>query len=292
MQKAASAGSRILADGGSALDAVETAVSVMEDDPVFNAGTGSALTCIGTVEMDAAIMDGRNLSAGAVALVRNIKNPIHLARLVMQNTDHVLLAGKTAEELGKAFRLPTANPITARRRKAFVEMKNPRVIGRVPWLKKNPRLIREHPGILKHDTVGAVAVDTDGNFASAASTGGMAMKLPGRIGDTPLIGSGLYSDNRLGTTTATGWGEIAVKLSLSRTMCLLMGDGLSATKAAENCVRMASARLRGHAGIIAIDRKGGIAAVHNTAYMPWAYSTPEMKLPKANFRGKIVSRLH
>ncbi|HYB67636.1 MAG TPA: isoaspartyl peptidase/L-asparaginase [Candidatus Acidoferrales bacterium] len=291
VQKAASAGSKVLADGGCALDAVEAAVSVMEDDPIFNAGTGSALTCVGTVEMDAAIMDGRNLSAGAVALIRNTKNPIHLARVVMENTDHVLLAGKTAEKLGKAFRLPTANPITARRRKAFNETKKDPRVGRFAWLRKNPELIRDYPGILGHDTVGAVAVDKDGNYASAASTGGMAMKLPGRIGDTPLIGSGLYSDNQLGTATATGWGEIAVKLSLSRTVCLMMGDGLSATKAAETCVQMASERLRGHAGIIAIDRMGKVAAVHNTAYMPWAYSTPSMKLPRASFRGRIVSRL-
>ena len=291
VQKAASAGSRVLAGGGCALDAVEAAVSVMEDDPIFNAGTGSALTCIGTVEMDAAIMDGRDLSAGAVALVRNIKNPIHLARVVMEKTDHVLLAGMTAEKLGKAFRLPTANPVTARRRKIFYEMKKRPGMGRLAWRKRNRKLIREHPGILEHDTVGAVAVDVDGNFASAASTGGMAMKLPGRIGDTPLIGSGLYSDNQSGTATVTGWGEIAVRLSLSRTMCLMMGDGLSATRAAETCVRMASERLRGHMGIIAIDRKGRFAAVHNTAYMPWAYSNLSMKLPKANFRGKIVHRL-
>ena len=291
VKKAASAGSSILADGGCALDAVEAAVSVMEDDPIFNAGIGSALTRVGTVEMDAAIMDGRDLSAGAVALIRNTKNPIHLARIVMQNTDHVLIAGQTAERLGKAFHLPAANPITARRLKAFNQIKKKPAISRLAWLKKNPILIREHPGILEHDTVGAVAVDADGNFASAASTGGMAMKLPGRIGDTPLIGSGLYSDNLSGAATATGWGEIAVKLSLSRTVCLMMEDGLSATKAAETCVRMASERLHGHAGIIAIDRKGRIAAVHNTAYMPWAYSTPSMDMPKASFTGRIAFRL-
>ncbi len=291
VQKAASAGSKVLATGGCALDAVETAVSVMEDDPIFNAGKGSALTYVGTVEMDAAIMDGRDLSAGAVALIRNTKNPVHLARIVMENTDHVLLAGKTAEKLGRAYCLPTANPITAKRRKAFAEMKRNPIKGRLEWLKRSPRLIREHPEILGHDTVGAVAVDRGGNFASAASTGGMAMKLPGRIGDTPLIGAGLYSDNQAGTATATGWGEIAVKLALSRTTCLMMGEGLSATRAAEACVRMASTRLHGHAGVIAIDRTGKMAAVHNTAYMPWAYSTSTMKLPKASVRGKIVSRL-
>ena len=117
------------------------------------------------------------------------------------------------------------------------------------------------------------------------------MKLPGRIGDTPLVGSGLYSDNRSGAATVTGWGEIAVKLALSRTMCLMMESGMAAPKAAEKCVRMASSRLRGHAGVIAIDRRGRIAAVHNTAYMPWAYASASMKKPMAYIRGKTVARV-
>ena len=290
VQRAASEGSRVLVNGGSALDAVEAAVRVMEDDTIFNAGTGSALTCLGTVEMDAAIMDGRELSAGAVALVRRVKNPIRLARIVMENTDHVLLAGASAERLAKSFRLPSTNPITARRRQALARIRKAAGRGRVPWLKKNRALLHEHPALLGHDTVGAVAVDAAGNFASASSTGGMAMKLPGRIGDTPLIGSGLYSDNRAGAATVTGWGEIAVKLGLSRTMCLMMEGGMSATKAAEKCVRMASSRLHGHAGIIAIDCAGGIAAVHNTAYMPWAYASTSMPTPRAYGLGKRVAR--
>jgi beta-aspartyl-peptidase (threonine type) len=263
----------------------------MEDDPIFNAGRGSALTCIGTVEMDAAIMDGRTLSAGAVALVRSTKNPIRLARTVMQNTDHVLIAGRTAEKLAKAFHLSSTNQITARRRRALASLKKNPTGARSAWIKRNSRLIREHPEILGHDTVGAVAVDANGDFAAASSTGGMIMKLPGRIGDTPLIGSGLYADNRCGTATATGWGEVAVRLVLSSTVCFMMAQGLSAPKAAQACVGMASKRLKGHAGIIAIDRKGRVAAVHNTAYMPWAYWTNSMKRPEAKSRGRLVCRL-
>ena len=291
VENAARDGFRVLADGGCALDAVESAVKVMENDPIFNAGKGSALTCRGTVEMDAAIMDGRKLSAGAVALVRRVKNPVQLARIVMENTDHVLLAGLTAERLAKAFRLPSTNPITAKRRRALAMARRTAGHGRVAWLRRNDVLLRNHPEIPSHDTVGAVAVDAAGNFASAASTGGMAMKLPGRIGDTPLIGSGLYSDNRSGAATVTGWGEIAVKLGLSRTMCLLMETGMSASGAAVKCVRLASSRLHGHAGIIAIDRHGGIAAVHNTAYMPWAYASASMKGISAYGRGRRVARI-
>jgi len=291
VQKAAQEGSRLLASGGSALDAVERAVSVMEDDPIFNAGRGSALTFIGTVEMDAAIMDGGQLSAGAVAMVRRVKNPVQLARLVMENTDHVLLAGPTAERLAKAFHLPSINPMTPKRLGALRKMKALSAKGKVPWLKRNRRLLTQHREILPHDTVGALALDADGNFASAASTGGMAMKLPGRIGDTPLIGAGVYADNKSGSATVTGWGEVAVKLALSKSVCTMMENGLSAPRAADRCVRMASRRLHGHAGIIAIDREGRIAAVHNTAYMPWAYSTSSMEEARAYARGRVVERV-
>jgi beta-aspartyl-peptidase (threonine type) len=264
----------------------------MENDPVFNAGKGSSLTFIGTVEMDAAIMDGRDLSAGAVALVRSVKNPVRLARLVMENTDHVLLAGRSAERLAKAFSLPSANPITQERRRMLLKFKKGPLNARLSWVNKNPKLLRERPEIIRRDTVGAVAVDSKGNFAAAASTGGTTMKLPGRIGDTAQIGSGLYSDNRCGAATVTGWGELAIKLALSRTVCLMMERGLPATRAAELAVRTASKRLKGDAGVIAIDRHGQVAAVHNTPFMPWAFSTVEMESPKASSRGKMVAPLH
>ncbi len=288
---AASAGSRILADGGSAVDAVEAAVSVMEDDSVFNAGRGSSLTYAGTVEMDAAIMDGSNLSAGAVALIHKVKNPVQLARLVMEKTDHVLLAGRSAEMLAKAYSLPMTNPITPERRRTLFRFKKEPLKAGLPWVKMNPALLEEHPEIIKHDTVGAVAVDEKGDFAAAASTGGTTMKLPGRIGDTPQIGSGLYADNTSGAATVTGWGEIAIRLTLSKAVCLMMERSLPASRAAELAVRTASKRLKGQAGVIAIDRKGRMATVHNSPFLPWAFSTTKMRSPRAASRGKIVARL-
>jgi beta-aspartyl-peptidase (threonine type) len=286
---ATSAGVEILRCRGSALDAVERAVLLMEDNPVFNAGKGSSLTVAGTVEMDAAIMDGRDLSAGAVALLHKVKNPIRLARLVMEKTDHVLLAGEKAEELATAFSLPLANPETAYRRSLLLKLKKDNTDPRASWIEKNRKLLAQHPELLRKDTVGAVAVDNENNFAAAASTGGPTMKLPGRIGDTPQIGSGLYSDNRVGAATVTGLGEVAVRLVLSKTVCSLMESGLTAQAAAVRAVETASKRLRGEAGVIAIDCNGRVAAVHNTPLMPWAFSTTRMNRPKTHPYGKIVA---
>jgi beta-aspartyl-peptidase (threonine type) len=291
VRRAAAAGSRILARGGSALDAVEAAVIVMEDDPVFNAGKGSSLTYTGTVEMDAAIMDGRDLSAGAVALLHAVKNPIRLARLVMENTDHVLLAGENAERFARAFSLPRTNPITAERRRRYLMFKKGHVDARIGWIRKNRPLIDEHPEILEGDTVGAVAVDVEDNYAAASSTGGVMLKLPGRIGDTPQIGCGLYCDNSSGAATVTGVGEVAIRLAMSKEVCSLMEQGRPAAEAAAVAVRKASERLKGHAGVIAIDRAGRVATVHNTPFMPWAISTVEMRKPKSGSRGRIVAAL-
>jgi beta-aspartyl-peptidase (threonine type) len=291
VRRAAAAGSRILALEGSALDAVEEAVVVMEDDPVFNAGKGSSLTFTGTVEMDAAIMDGRELSAGAVALLHTVKNPIRLARLVMENTDHVLLAGESAETFARAFSLPRTNPITAERRRRYLMFKKGHVDARIGWIRKNRPLIAEHPEILEGDTVGAVAVDAEGNFAAASSTGGVMLKLPGRIGDTPQIGCGLYCDNTSGAATATGVGEVAIRLAMSKEVCSLMEGGRPAAEAAALVVKKASSRLKGHAGVIAIDRTGRVATVHNTPFMPWAISTVDRRKSRSSSRGRIVAAL-
>ncbi len=288
---AASTGNDILKRGGMALDAVEEAVALMEDNPVFNAGKGSSLTAIETVEMDAAMMDGRDLSAGAVALVREVKNPIRLARLVMEKTNHVLLAGECAERLARIFSLPRSNPVTAERRRILRRYRERPPPIRVAWIRRNLRLVEEHPELIPHDTVGAVAVDHEGNFAAATSTGGVLMKLPGRIGDTPLVGAGLYADNLSGAATATGIGEVIVRLALSKDVCSMMGDGLPATKAAIGAIMTASKRLKGDAGVIAIDRRLRVAAVHNTPYMPWAFSSPKMRSAKGNPRGTIVAAL-
>ena len=155
---------------------------------------------------------------------------------------------------------------------------------------KNTLLLRNYPDILA-DTVGAIALDEDGNFAAAASTGGITLKIPGRIGDTPQIGAGIYADNRAGAATATGLGEVAIKLVLSRLVCTMMEEGLSAATANARAIRSATRLLRGQAGVISIDRRGRIAAAHNTKFMPWAYSTARMKMPKGYIRGRIVDLL-
>jgi beta-aspartyl-peptidase (threonine type) len=289
VRDAASAGSYVLRGGGAALDAVEAAILVMEDNPVFNAGKGSSLTAAGTVEMDAAIMDGRNLSAGAVALLHKVKNPIRLARIVMERTDHVLMAGETAEQLARSLKLPQADPVTASRRRMLLELKKNLKNPRAGWIENNPKLLAKYPKLLSKDTVGAVATDDEGNFAAAASTGGPTMKLPGRIGDTPQIGSGIYADIMAGAATVTGLGEVAIKLALSKTVCLLMEYGATAQAASVQAVGIASNRLKGEAGVIAIDRNGRIAAVHNTQLMPWAFSHTRMKKPTTHPHGRIVA---
>jgi beta-aspartyl-peptidase (threonine type) len=286
---AARSGMDVFERSGTALEAVEAAVIAMENNPIFDAGRGSFLTALGTVEMDAAIMDGKDLSAGAVALVRDVKNPIRLARVVMEKTDHVLLAGPSAEKLASAFKLPRANPVTHERHRMWTQLKKGNGMPQVKWIKRNRILLADHPQILGHGTVGAVSVDTEGNFAAASSTGGVMMKLPGRIGDTPLIGCGLYADNLAGAATATGIGEVAIRLAISKMVCSQMRAGFSASKACFAAVQEASARLRNGIGIIAIDRFGGSAAIHNTPYMPWAVTTRRMRRPKARARGRRLS---
>jgi len=289
VREAASVGVSVLKEGGLAIDAVQASVEAMEDNPTFNAGRGSALTINGIVEMDAAIMDGRDLRAGAVALVRDVKNPIRLARLVMDQTDHVLLAGPSAERLADAFSLPRHSPITPRRRRMLKQLLAGHSKTSLDWLRKNPRLLQEHPELGSTDTVGALAIDKAKNLAAAVSTGGLMMRLPGRIGDTPQVGSGLYADNKVGAATVTGVGEVAVRLVLSKEVCSIMERGANATGAAVRAVRKASERLTGVAGVIALDRRGGIGAAHNTPLMPWAVATVKKPQPKAFPHGRIVA---
>jgi len=288
---AAAIGVSVLRRGGSALDAVEAAVVEMENNPVFNAGKGSSLTVDGTIEMDAGIMDGRDLSAGAVALVRRVKNPVRLARIVMEETDHVLLAGREADKLAKAFSLPEANPMTPYRRKLLMSIRKKALDKRVAWFRKNAQLLRSHPEMFSHDTVGAIAVDMQGNFAASSSTGGTMMKLQGRIGDTPQIGSGLYADNRAGAATVTGIGEVLIKLTMSKAVCSMMERGATARLASIATVKSASIRLRGGAGVIAIDKSGRIASVHNTPAMLWAVADTRTCKPNARARGLFVASI-
>ncbi|MEX2703373.1 MAG: isoaspartyl peptidase/L-asparaginase family protein [Candidatus Baldrarchaeota archaeon] len=270
VKKAAKAGYDILSKGGTALDAVEEAVKVMEDDPTFNAGTGSTLTIDGRIEMDASIMDGKTLNAGSVAMIRNIRHPVTLARIIMEKTDHVFIAGDFAEKLAETFNLERCNPITENRIKIWKEYKTMLIRGEHQYLPKTTKLIKIIPE-LATDTVGAVARDKDGNLAAATSTGGLTLKLPGRIGDTPLIGCGNYADNEAGAASATGIGEVAIRLVLAKTVCDFMRNGLIAQKAVEKGIEVVKTRQNNlPMGIIAVDKYGNPGIAHNSESLSWA----------------------
>jgi beta-aspartyl-peptidase (threonine type) len=244
---AARAGHAVLRAGGRALDAVEAAVSVLEDDPNFNAGTGSVLNAEGFIEMDASIMDGATLAAGAVAGVRTVKNPVSLARAVMEHTPHVLLAGPGADAFARKRGFPAVSPeslVTPRARRRFEARRQD-----------------------AHGTVGAVAVDVHGHVAAATSTGGTNGKLPGRVGDTPLIGCGTCADARLGAASATGIGEYIIRLTLTRRLLDRLEGGQRPDAALQACLDEV-VRLGGEAGLILALPDGRLAWARTTSRMP------------------------
>ena len=250
LQAALAAGARILSDGGGAIDAVEAAVRALEDDPNFNAGRGAVLDRDGFAELDAAIMDGRDRSAGAVTQVRTIRNPILAARIVKDHTPHVLIAGPGAVRLAAEHGLAMVDP------SYFV---TPR---REAQLKR--ALAGEVTLADKRGTVGAVARDAAGNLAAATSTGGMAAKMAGRVGDSPIIGAGTYADNASAAVSATGHGEMFIRASAARMICARMEiEGLSAAEAAR--VTLEEVRLMGgDGGVIVVGRSGDWAFAMNT----------------------------
>ncbi len=283
---AAIAGSEALRDGGSSLDAVETAVASMEEDQVFNAGTGARLNLTGNVEADAAIMDGSSLRGGGVALVRSVRNPVRLARLIMERTDHVLVAGSGAERLAWAHGLDRKNLRIHDRAVSWRKEKTDFQRGKLSHLARNYRLFKR--GLLgTGDTVGALAIDFKGNLAAACSTGGLSLKLPGRIGDSAILGAGLYADNELGAATATGIGEIAIRMAVSKAACDLMSKK-SAAAAARFTISMVSSRVGRGLGVITLDRKGRYGVAHNTRHLIWA-TARERGEPIASLTG---TRLH
>jgi beta-aspartyl-peptidase (threonine type) len=283
VRRAASIGADILREGGAALEAVEACVVTMEDDPTFNAGYGSALNLLGRAEMDASIMDGKTLQAGAVALVRRVKNPIRLARLVMERTDHVLVAGAGAERLAKLFGLESRNPITYRSKKSWQLLRAQLARGEVAYLPKTFELAHRLPEVMSGGTVGAVARDREGNIAAGTSTGGLALRLPGRIGDTPLIGSGTHADDS-GGCSVTGVGEGAIRLALAKATCDLIHHGSSPQRAADQSVRHLQRRLGMKIGIIAVDARGRVGSAHSTADLCCALVKSGMRNPRAAMR--------
>jgi len=254
---AARAGYAVLRAGGSALDAVVEAVAILEDDPLFNAGVGSCLNEDGEVEMDASVMEGEALRAGAVALVRTVKNPVRLARAVMDRTEHVFLAGRGALKLAREAGLQEVDP------RALVV---PRMV--VRWERERRKREAPVPG-----TVGAVALDARGHVAAATSTGGTSFKRGGRIGDTPLIGCGTYADDQLGAASATGQGEAIIRVVLAKAACDAMAAGRSAESAAQAAVEQLR-RVDGTGGVIVISPAGDIGLHCNTERMARAWIDP------------------
>jgi beta-aspartyl-peptidase (threonine type) len=262
-------GSTILANGGSALDAVEATVRVLEDNPNFNAGRGAVFTYDGNIELDASIMDGRTRAAGAVTGVTMTRHPISLARRVMENSEHVFLSGDGADAFSKAQGLeqvPRAYFETPLRRKQLEEFKT----------KKVSALDIEY----KFGTVGAVAVDADGHVAAATSTGGMTGKRWGRIGDSPIIGAGTYADDRGCAVSGTGWGEYFIRVGVAHEICARMRlDGTAPQKAADDVMAEVKA-LGGDGGVILVTPKG------DTVY---SFNTPGMYRGQAGPDGRSVA---
>jgi beta-aspartyl-peptidase (threonine type) len=240
--------------------------------------------------MDASIMDGKSLSTGAVALVKDIKNPVRLARIVMEKTDHVFIAGDGAEKLARLFNLEKANPVSEMRRNYYEKYKKDLLEGKFE-LRKLTELAKEYPELLESDTVGALALDKDGNVAAATSTGGFPLKLLGRIGDSPLVGCGNYADNQSGACSATGFGEIAMRLVLAKTVCDCIENGKTPQESVERAIRLVNKKVPvgyNSMGLIALDMQGRIGAAHNSPNLCWTYMTPEITEPVAHATAKIV----
>lgn len=290
VRKAALVGFEALKNDGEALDSVTEAVASLEDDGSFNAGYGSSLNIDKQIEMEASIMDGKTLQAGAAGLLRDIKNPVRLARIVMEDTDHVFVVGEGAEKLAKLHKLPRRNPMTELRLKYYEDQKRALFEDRFE-LPKLTELVKKHPELFNLETVGAVAIDKNGNAAAATSTGGFSLKMPGRIGDSAIIGSGNYADNEAGACSATGFGEIAMRLVISKTVCNHMQSGKTAQEAVRLAIRLVNKKiLTGYnaLGVIAVDMLGRIGVAHNSPNLCWAYLRPEMKEPVSSLAGEIV----
>lgn len=231
-------GKDLLLDGGSALDVAQAVASAIEDDPLFNCGTGSRLNLKGQAEMDACIMDGRGLHSGAVACVRGVQNPIAVARKVLDETDHNLLVGEGAEIFAHAMGFPPYDPTTEAKREEWATLTESLKLGR-PLPERYASVLRNFTRLkdwLDDDTVGVVARDRRGDMAAATSSGGGPLKMPGRVGDVPLVGCGLYVDNRAGGAVLSGSGEVIMRYLAAKTASDLMSQGLSAQQAAERVV--------------------------------------------------------
>jgi beta-aspartyl-peptidase (threonine type) len=262
--RAVEVGLTVLAEGGSALDAAQAAVVVLEDDPEFNAGIGSVLSRAGTAEMDAAIMDGTSLSIGGVAAMPNARNAIVIARAVLDANEHALLCADGAWAFARERGFEPCDPSEVITDRARARLDSARAKSAIPTAEGISDL--ERGG----GTVGACAVDAQGRVATATSTGGMTFKRTGRIGDTPLAGCGTYADDRAGAASATGNGEAIIRVTMTRQCVDAMRAGASASEAAWVATRDLGERTGKTAGIICCDRTGRLGAAHNTQTMAMA----------------------
>lgn len=258
-------GWRILQNNGSALDAVEAAVRVLEDNPLYNAGTGSCLTSEGKIEMDAGIMDGATLQVGAVAGVESIKNPIKIARRVLESP-HVMLIGRGAQQ----FALEHGMSLCKRE-----DLLTDQVFKR--WQEQRAAEVQEKEW--KHGTVGAVAVDSAGHLAAATSTGGLMHKYPGRVGDSPLVGCGVYADE-YAAVSCTGYGEDFVRLLIARRTAEYVAQGYTAQHAADEAMNLLATRTNGTGALILVDARGHVATAKVSEHMPYASISGQMEEPE------------
>jgi beta-aspartyl-peptidase (threonine type) len=274
IENALRVGEKILRGGGSALDATEAAVRTLEDDPHFNAGKGAVFTSAGTNEMDAAIMDGKTLGAGAVAGVEHVRNPIRLARAVMEKSKHVFMFGAGAEEFAKRNRIELVDAKYFFTQERWDELKKTQAKERSGGAREKKFIISDAE---RHGTVGAVARDKDGNLAAATSTGGTTNKLPGRVADSPIIGAGTYADNNSCAVSCTGDGEYFIRAAVAHEISALMIDcGLSLREASEKALAQAQ-KLGGTGGLIAVDKNGEVALPFNSSGMYRGYIAPDGK---------------
>jgi beta-aspartyl-peptidase (threonine type) len=262
LSAAAAAGHEVLAAGGSSIEAVLRAVTLLEDAPDFNAGKGAVFNAQGKHEMDASIMNGATLAAGAVAAVRNVRNPILLAHKVMTDSGHVMLIGEGAEAFAREHSIAFADDAYFYTDYRWQQLLKARA-GAAP----DAHAVSESPDRWL-STVGAVALDAEGNLAAATSTGGTTNKRWGRVGDSPIIGAGTYADNRSCAVSATGQGEYFIRATVARDICArVQYQGVSLQQAAQDVVQGQLVAMGGEGGVIAIDPRGVIALVFNTPGM-------------------------
>jgi beta-aspartyl-peptidase (threonine type) len=290
---ALAAGWNALARGGKAVDAVEAAVTVMEDDDTFDAGRGSFLTRDGRVQLDALLMNGADLKTGGVACVERLRNPIQAARLVLERSPHVYFVGSGAERFATQHGMRLIDNmelVVPREQKRLMDFQRAEAAGEPDTTFSGtkqaelndeiehslPEELRiDDPTLHSHDTVGAVALDQFGNLAAGTSTGGTLSKAPGRVGDSSLIGCGCYADNLSAAVSLTGWGEPIMKLVLGKWAVDRVAAGTSPQQAASDAIAYLFHRLGGHGGMILLGPDGRIGLAHNTPRMAWGIATSE-----------------